>query len=189
MSDSEDEFMLNNDGQSDDSDFDFDSEHEEVIIDAPKKKASKATTANKTKSTALAKTTKKTTSAKTKKAVNTKPKTATKKQTTISIDDIDDDDDDDDDDDSDDKLDANRENEITRPVLSERCINSDESDLTSTKSKSTAATAKKRLSNSKKTVEERYQKLTQLEHILVRPDTYSEYYYHTMTCIINNNCQ
>lgn len=28
-----------------------------------------------------------------------------------------------------------------------------------------------------KTVEETYQKKTQLEHILLRPDTYSEYYY------------
>ena len=58
----------------------------------------------------------------------------------------------------------------TRPVLTERSINSDESDMATTTKKTST-----KKSNSKKTVEERYQKLSQLEHILVRPDTYSEF--------------
>ena len=56
-----------------------------------------------------------------------------------------------------------------RPILAERSTNSDESDMTS----GTMDSMKKKVDD-KKTVEERYQKLTQLEHILVRPDTYSK---------------
>jgi DNA topoisomerase-2 len=66
------------------------------------------------------------------------------------------------------KASATKSND-SRPILAERSTNSDESDMTS----GTMESMKKKVDD-KKTVEERYQKLTQLEHILVRPDTYSK---------------
>lgn len=157
MSDSDNSFMAGEDGPSDDSDFDFD---DDIAPNKTTTQSKKATTSQKP---AAAKSSKKATVKKTAAKRATK-----KKPASIDID-IDDNDDFDvagsssSSFDSNDSDNGNGNDSSGRPVLSEKCTNSDESDM---------------ISNSKtskqKTVEERYQKLTQLEHILVRPDTYSK---------------
>ena len=118
MSDSEDDFMVD-----DESDFD---EEPVLVTKSIKTKAS--------------------TKAPAKKKVTATANAATKKKTkSITVDSDDDDDDDDDD------------MPVSAPtVLSERSVN-------------TPSKTKK-----KKTVEDTYKKMSQLEHILIRPDTYSK---------------
>ena len=62
-------------------------------------------------------------------------------------------------------------NDSTVQVLGERSMNKENS-------QSSVVSAEKKTSKSgkSKTVEQIYQKKSQLEHILLRPDTYSEYY-------------
>jgi len=158
LSDSDDDFVMMNNG-GDDSDFSFDECDNENI--APKQsRSSKVSNANakvskvkvKAKSTAKPKAVKKNTTVKPKvkkTATKSKSKTSAKKKTI-----------------SDDGQ--------SLPVLSERSINvnvnvNDDSDDDSDDMKE-LSNAETKTDN--KTVEERYQKLTQLEHILVRPDTY-----------------
>lgn len=146
----ESDYCAESDFEDDDDDFDFDDDIENVApVAAPRSKATAtASKAKAVKSKA--------------KAPAKKSKAKSKKAIAIALDDDSDDGD---------------ENEVVvsaRPILSEKSMNADNIDdnenENNKKSTSTGSKSKK-----SKTVEETYQKMSQLEHILVRPDTYSKF--------------
>ena len=147
----DDDFMVDS-ASDDDSDFDFDD------IPPPALSKKNKTTTSKAKAKAAVPAKKKTTKKATSKAGGTKKSSAV----TIDLDNDSDDENDNFNDESDELefIDSAK----NRPVLAERSLNSSEESEILSSSKSTK----------KKTIEQKYQKLSQLEHILVRPDTYSK---------------
>uniref|UniRef100_A0A7S3VBL7 DNA topoisomerase 2 n=1 Tax=Chaetoceros debilis TaxID=122233 RepID=A0A7S3VBL7_9STRA len=147
FSDADDDFQIESD--CDESDFDFENDDPAPVVakSKPKAKATKASSKPKAKAKATSKAKPAAKSKSTKSKAKAPKKAAGKKLNDINLDD------------SDDDL-SNGDGEVA--ILGERSVN--------THSPVRATTAAKK--KSKKTVEETYTKMTQLEHILLRPDTY-----------------